>query len=63
MRVGEFLPLGTADLAPPRRPARRWREEQASRGLPTLGVAAMRAALAGCVDVREVLRILLHEPH
>jgi len=63
MRVGEFLPLGPADLAPPRRPARRWREEQASRGLPTLGVAAMRAALAGCVDVREVLRILLHEPH
>jgi hypothetical protein len=63
MRVGEFLPIGPGDLAPTRRLARRWREEQAARGLPTLGVAAMRAALSGCVEVREVLRILLHEPH
>jgi hypothetical protein len=63
MRVGEFLPIEPGDLAPPRRPARRWRESQAGRGLPTLGVAAMRAALSGCVETREVLRILLHEPH
>jgi hypothetical protein len=63
MRVGEFLPIEPGDLAPQRRPARRWREAQAGRGLPTLGVAAMRAALAGCVETREVLRILLHEPH
>jgi hypothetical protein len=63
MRVGEFLPIEPGDLAPPRRPARRWREAQAGRGLPTLGVAAMRAALSGCVETREVLRLLLHEPH
>ena len=63
MRVGEFLPIEPGDLAPPHRPARRWREAQAGRGLPTLGVAAMRAALSGCVETREVLRILLHEPH
>ena len=63
MRVGEFLPIEPGDLAPPPRPARRWREAQAGRGLPTLGVAAMRAALSGCVETREVLRILLHEPH
>jgi type II secretory ATPase GspE/PulE/Tfp pilus assembly ATPase PilB-like protein len=63
MRVGEFLPIEPGDLAPPRRAARRWREAQAGRGLPTLGAAAMRAALSGCVETREVLRILLHEPH
>jgi len=59
-RVAEFLPLEAGRLARPGTNARRLREETPWR--PTLRRAAVRGALAGSIDAREVVRLLVHEP-
>jgi type II secretion system (T2SS) protein E len=59
-RVAEFLPLEAGRLARPGASARRLREETPWR--PTLRRAAVRGALAGSIDAREVVRLLVHEP-
>jgi type IV pilus assembly protein PilB len=59
-RVAEFLPLEAGRLARPWASARRLREEPPWR--PTLRSAAVRGALAGSIDAREVVRLLVHEP-
>jgi type IV pilus assembly protein PilB len=48
-------------LAPAGASARDLRERHAARGMETLFLAGLRKASAGIVDVREPLRLLLHE--
>jgi type II secretory ATPase GspE/PulE/Tfp pilus assembly ATPase PilB-like protein len=61
VRVLEYLPLDSQDL---RRPGRRaaLRDRQAEARQPTLLDAVLSEAADGRVDVREVLRLLVHEP-
>jgi len=59
-RVAEFLALAAGRLARPGARARNLREE--SPGRPTILRSAVRGALDGAVDAREVLRLLVHEP-
>ena len=60
--VYEFLScLAPEDPFEPRRPARELRDERATRGLHTLSLAGFARAASGMVDVREPLRLLLHE--
>jgi len=59
-RVSEFLPLAAGRLARPGTRARRLREESPWR--PTIARSAVRGALAGSIDAREVVRLLVHEP-
>lgn len=61
VRVLEYLPLDREDLLRPgRRAALRDRQAEARR--PTLLDAVLSEAADGRVDVREVLRLLVHEP-
>ncbi|HET8946596.1 MAG TPA: hypothetical protein VFQ07_06405, partial [Candidatus Polarisedimenticolia bacterium] len=61
VRVLEYLPLDRDDLLRPgRRAALRDRQAEARR--PTLLDAVLSEAADGRVDVREVLRLLVHEP-
>ena len=60
--VFEFLPAA-AEHYRPGASAARLRAECAARGMTTLFRAALRHAAAGLIDVREPLRILLHDPH
>src|SRR6185295_13924567 len=61
VRVLEYLPLDRQDLLRPgRRAALRDRQAEARR--PTLLDAVLSEAADGRVDVREVLRLLVHEP-
>ena len=60
--VFEFLPHGhQEDTFQPRRFARDLRNERAARGLRTLFLSGLASAASGIVDVREPLRLLLHE--
>ncbi len=62
--VFEFLPAGA--FASPRRPgvsAGGMRRERAAGGRPMLFQNGLRRAAAGRIDVREPLRLLLHEQH
>jgi type II secretory ATPase GspE/PulE/Tfp pilus assembly ATPase PilB-like protein len=60
--VYEFLScLPPEDPFHPRRPARELRDDRATRGLNTLSLAGFARAASGMVDVREPLRLLLHE--
>ncbi len=60
--VFEFLPLGRGEEFPrPGTSAALLREAFAGRGHPTLLGASLRMAARGVVDVREPLRLLLHE--
>ena len=62
VRVGEFLPLGPGDLARPGIRGRTLRRERLDAGHPVVAGAALRAAGEGRIDIREVLRLLVHEP-
>jgi hypothetical protein len=58
-----MLPAGrAADRLQPGLQAASLREARAAEGAETLVGAALRKAAAGIVDVREPLRLLLHEP-
>jgi len=60
--VYEFLScLPPEDPFRPRRPARELRDDRATRGLKTLSLTGFARAATGIVDVREPLRLLLHE--
>jgi len=60
--VCEFLSCRPPeDPFQPRRPAREIRDDRAARGLNTLSLAGFARAASGLVDVREPLRLLLHE--
>lgn len=60
--VFEFLrPSAGDDLFLPHLPARARREERARQGLDTLFLSGLGKAARGIVDVREPLRLLLHE--
>jgi hypothetical protein len=62
--VFEFLPLGRgAEFPRPGTSAALLREAFAGRGVQTLLGASLRKAAAAVVDVREPLRLLLHEQH
>ncbi|HZN02980.1 MAG TPA: hypothetical protein VFD06_05280 [Candidatus Polarisedimenticolia bacterium] len=62
VRALEYLPLGPDALDRPGRHAARLRAEQAEANRPTLLDAVLSEAADGRVDVREVLRLLVHEP-
>lgn len=62
VRALEYLPLGPDALDRPGRHAARLRAEQAAANRPTLLDAVLSEAADGRVDVREVLRLLVHEP-
>jgi type II secretory ATPase GspE/PulE/Tfp pilus assembly ATPase PilB-like protein len=62
--VFEFLPASReADRLRPGVSAERLRVEQGARGRASLVRAALARAAAGLIDVREPLRVLLHEQH
>lgn len=61
--VFEFLPVGAGGEPIPRGArARGLREAHAQMGRPDMFRAALRRAATGRIDVREPLRLLLHEP-
>jgi hypothetical protein len=62
VRVLEYLPLEREDLLRPGRHAAALRDRQAEARRPTLLDAILSEAADGRVDVREVLRLLVHEP-
>lgn len=60
--VFEFLAAAPEEpIAPPGSSARALRERHAALGMDTLFLAGLRKASAGTLDVREPLRLLLHE--
>jgi len=59
-RVAEFLPLAAGRLGRPGTRARQLRGE--SPWHPTIVRSAVRGALDGSIDAREVVRLLVHEP-
>ena len=62
--VFEFLPVSPEDRSfRPGLAAGRLRERRAREGKVTLLHAALREAAAGAIDVKEPLRLLLHEQH
>ena len=62
VRALEYLPLGPDALDRPGRHAALLRAAQAEANRPTLLDAVLSEAADGRVDVREVLRLLVHEP-
>jgi hypothetical protein len=62
VRALEYLPLERDDLARPGRHAAVLRSRQAEARRPTLLDGVLSEAADGRVDVREVLRLLVHEP-
>ena len=62
VRALEYLPLGPDTLDRPGKHAARLRAAQAEANRPTLLDAVLSEAADGRVDVREVLRLLVHEP-
>jgi hypothetical protein len=62
VRVLEYLPLDREDLLRPGRHRAALRDRQAEARRPTLLDAVLSEAADGRVDVREVLRLLVHEP-